>query len=111
MLILARIMSGIERTARIMEKERKIQPELAETLGQLADSLKESLREPGESASEPSLADTVRIRKPPRVYTTVMGQNIWMGEVESVELELEPSEGTNPYDSGVVDNPWDGVTK
>lgn len=95
-----------------MDKERKIQPELADTLGQLAQSLKESLGEPGESANDPaSVADTVRIRKPPRVFTTVLGQNIWMGDVDPCELELEAGGGSDPYDNATVNDPWKRGTK
>ena len=53
--------------------------------------------------------DTVRIRKPPRVFTTVLGQNIWMGDVEPCELELENPASTDPYDSAASDDPWAGV--
>ena len=77
-----------------MDKERKIQPELVETLGQLAESLRDSLHEPAEDAKATALGDTVRIRKPPRVFTTVLGQNIWMGDVDPCELELEDGNGT-----------------
>jgi len=44
--------------------------------------------------------DTVRIlRPPPRVYTDPCGQNVWMGEVEAVDLELVSPEDTDPYNS------------
>ena len=52
------------------------------------------------------IGDTVRIRRPPRVFTTVLGQNIWMGDVEPYELELEHKVSTDPYDSTAVDDPW-----
>lgn len=49
-----------------------------------------------------NIGDTIRIRRPPRVYTNEKGDTIWMSEVEPVELEIEldrvPS--TDPYDSG-----------
>lgn len=89
-----------------MDKERKIQPELVETLGQLADSLRESLDEPADEKSADGAGDTVRIRKPPRVYTSVLGQNIWMGDVDPCELELEDTICTNPYDSAPAKDPW-----
>lgn len=44
--------------------------------------------------------DTVRIlRPPPRVFTDQCGQNIWMGEVEHLELELEQPVNTDPYNT------------
>lgn len=94
-----------------MNKERKIQPELVETLGQLAESLRESLDEPAEDATAAVAADTVRIRKPPRVFTTVLGQNIWMGDVDHCELELEDANGSNPYDNAASNDPWERTQK
>ena len=48
-----------------------------------------------------SIGDTVRIRRPPRVFTNEHGQTIWMSAVEPVELEIELDTdiGTDPYDS------------
>ncbi|MDH3692156.1 MAG: hypothetical protein OEU36_22190 [Gammaproteobacteria bacterium] len=47
--------------------------------------------------------DTVRIlRPPPRVFTDLCGHNVWMGEVESLELGLEQPENTDPYNSAEV---------
>lgn len=44
--------------------------------------------------------DTVRLlRPPPRVFTDPSGHTIWMGEVEVLELELEPAANTDPYNS------------
>ncbi len=44
--------------------------------------------------------DTVRLlRPPPRVFTDPSGHSVWMGEVEVLELELEQSAGTDPYNS------------
>ena len=44
--------------------------------------------------------DTVRLlRPPPRVFTDPCGHNVWMGEVEVLELELEPASNTDPYNS------------
>ena len=52
--------------------------------------------------NENNIGDTIRIRRPPRVYTNEKGDTIWMSDVEPVELEIEldrvPS--TDPYDSG-----------
>ncbi len=47
------------------------------------------------------IGDTVRIRRPLRVYTDELGRTTWMRDVEPVELELElePAVSTNPYDS------------
>ena len=48
------------------------------------------------------IGDTVRIRRPPRVFTNDRGRTVWMSEVEPVELEIEldTAVSTNPYDSG-----------
>ena len=49
-----------------------------------------------------NIGDTVRIRRPPRVFTNNRGRTVWMSEVEPVELDLEldSTVSTNPYDSG-----------
>jgi hypothetical protein len=49
-----------------------------------------------------NIGDTIRIRKPPRVFTNEKGDTIWMSEVEPVELEIELDRvvSTDPYDSG-----------
>jgi hypothetical protein len=49
-----------------------------------------------------NIGDTIRIRKPPRVFTNEKGDTIWMSEVEPVELEMELDRvvSTDPYDSG-----------
>lgn len=59
-----------------------------------------SERTPGPSGQT---GDTVRIRRPSRVFTNDLGKNVWMGDVDpcEIELELEESGSTNPYDSGV----------
>ena len=43
--------------------------------------------------------DTVRLRRPPpRVYTDVLGQTVWMGDIEALDLELEPERiSDDPY--------------
>ena len=48
-----------------------------------------------------NIGDTIRIRRPPRVFTNETGRTVWMSEVEPVELELELDAftSTNPYDS------------
>ena len=44
--------------------------------------------------------DTVRLlRPPPRVFTDTIGHNVWMGDVEVLELELVPAANTDPYNS------------
>jgi hypothetical protein len=50
---------------------------------------------------ENSIGDTIRIRRPPRVFTDERGRTVWMSNVEPVELEIELdlSSSTNPYDS------------
>lgn len=52
--------------------------------------------------------DTVRLlRPPPRVFTDPVGGNIWMGDVEVVDLELVNTEISDPYNSVVdVTDPW-----
>ena len=52
--------------------------------------------------NEPNIesGDTVRIlRPPPRVYTNPLGRNIWMGEVEPLELALDNPPNTDPYNT------------
>ena len=52
-----------------------------------------------DSAEHP-IDDTVRLlRPPPRVLTDPIGHNVWMGEVEVIDLELVPSENNDPYNS------------
>ncbi|MDX1517310.1 MAG: hypothetical protein R3288_10745 [Woeseiaceae bacterium] len=47
--------------------------------------------------------DTVRLqRPPPRVITDACGRNIWMGEVEPLDLAIENSPNTDPYNSAEV---------
>lgn len=44
--------------------------------------------------------DTVRLlRPPPRVFTDPCGHNVWMGDVEVLDLELVPAANTDPYNS------------
>ena len=53
------------------------------------------------------IGDTVRVlRPPPRVFTTTVGQNVWMGEVEDIELELEESLESDPYNSAPAHDLW-----
>ena len=54
------------------------------------------------------IGDTIRIRRPPRVFTNDLGKNVWMGDVDPCELELELDNqaSTNPYDSNSADDPW-----
>ncbi|MGI9232392.1 MAG: hypothetical protein ACR2RD_02070 [Woeseiaceae bacterium] len=49
-----------------------------------------------------NIGDTIRIRRPPRVFTNEHGHTIWMSDVEPVELEIELDSvvSTDPYDSG-----------
>ena len=54
--------------------------------------------------------DTVKIcRPPPRVYTDPLGQTVWMGEIEPLDLEMEESVATDPYDSARVGDPWSRI--
>ena len=53
------------------------------------------------------IGDTVRVlRPPPRVFTNTIGQNVWMGEVKDVELELEDPVESDPYNSGPAHDLW-----
>ncbi len=54
-----------------------------------------------EGLNSNKIGDTVRLRRPMRVYTDELGRTTWMRDVEPVELELElePAVSTNPYDS------------
>ena len=52
---------------------------------------------------EEKAGDTVRIlRPPPRVFTDALGHNVWMGEVEPLELELEQMSISDPYNSAEI---------
>ena len=55
-----------------------------------------------EKTNRNNIGDTIRIRRPPRVFTNEKGDTIWMSEVEPVELEIELDQfvSTDPYDSG-----------
>ena len=55
---------------------------------------------------ESKSGDTVRIlRPPPRVFTDIIGNNVWMGDVEPLELELEDPVATDPYNNIDVAKP------
>jgi len=45
------------------------------------------------------IGDTVRIRRPPKVFTDYLGRTVWMSGVDSFELELnmEFIASTDPY--------------
>ena len=49
------------------------------------------------------IGDTVRIRRPPKVFTDELGRTVWVSGVDSFELELEQEATTDPYNS--VDGP------
>lgn len=61
-----------------------------------------------DSKSENTLGDTVRLmRPPPKVFTDPLGRNVWMGEVEGLELEPVTEVNTDPYNSADNDaDPW-----
>ena len=48
-----------------------------------------------------NIEDTVRLRRPPpRVFTQIQGQTVWMGEVQALELELEAEPTSDdPYNT------------
>ena len=54
-----------------------------------------------EHSESQHIGDTIRIRRPPRVFTDPLGRNVWMGGVDPLEsdLELEASVGTDPYNN------------
>jgi hypothetical protein len=58
--------------------------------------------------SEERPGDTVRLlRPPPKVFTDPLGRNVWMGEVEALELEPVQEVNTDPYNSvNTVADPW-----
>ncbi|MCH9695926.1 MAG: hypothetical protein K0U72_15540 [Gammaproteobacteria bacterium] len=50
-------------------------------------------------ATTDHIGDTIRIRRPPKVFTDTLGRTVWMSGVEPVELEVEPDiPNTNPYE-------------
>ncbi len=51
-------------------------------------------------SKEQHIGDTVRIRRPPKVFTDAVGGTVWMSDVEPGEFELcdEPVINTDPYD-------------
>lgn len=47
--------------------------------------------------------DTVRLqRPPPRVITDACGRNIWMGEIEPLDLVVEEASNADPYNSADI---------
>ncbi len=58
-------------------------------------------------STENNIGDTVRVlRPPPKVFTDDLGKNVWMGDVEPVELELVDAAAADPYNSPATDDPW-----
>jgi hypothetical protein len=53
-----------------------------------------------EHSNKTDIGDTIRIRRPPKVFTDDLGRTTWMSGVEPLELELEIDAiiSTNPYD-------------
>ena len=44
--------------------------------------------------------DTVRLlRPPPRVFTDDCGNNVWMGDIDVVDLELVEAANSDPYNT------------
>ena len=48
------------------------------------------------------IGDTIRIRRPSKVYTDELGNSIWMSEVDPCTLELEQQLSTDPYNNSPV---------
>ena len=54
--------------------------------------------------------DTVRLRRPPpRVFTDPLGHNVWMGEVDMLDLELAEVANSDPYNTADADNSWSKI--
>lgn len=53
-----------------------------------------------EHSNQHHIGDTIRIRRPPKVFTDILGRTTWMSDVEPLELELEirAVTSTDPYD-------------
>ncbi len=53
-----------------------------------------------EHSNHQHIGDTIRIRRPPKVFTDILGRTTWMSDVEPLELELELHAiiSTDPYD-------------
>ena len=53
-----------------------------------------------EPFKEQHIGDTVRIRRPSKVFTDAVGGTVWMSDVKPCELELcdEPANDTDPYE-------------
>ncbi|MEL7187622.1 MAG: hypothetical protein AAFN50_14500 [Pseudomonadota bacterium] len=51
--------------------------------------------------------DTVKLlRPPPRVFTETKGQTVWMGEIQALDLEIEPDpQKTDPYNNSPALHP------
>ncbi len=59
---------------------------------------------------EDKSGDTIRLlRPPPRVFTDQCGRNVWMGEVEAIELESVQPVHTDPYNRASLGDPWSGI--
>jgi hypothetical protein len=54
-----------------------------------------------EHRKEQHIGDTVRIRRPPKVFTDPIGRTVWMSDVKPGEFELNDETAANddPYDS------------
>ena len=54
-----------------------------------------------ETLKKSRIGDTVRIRRPPKVFTDILGRTVWMSGVEPCELELdgEHASSSDPYNS------------
>ena len=62
------------------------------------------------SKSKDTSGDTVRLlRPPPRVFTDQCGRNVWMGEVEVLDLELAQAADNDPYNSAEISDPWSKI--
>ena len=64
------------------------------------------------SNDKDNTSDTVRLRRPPaRVFTDDCGNNVWMGDVEVVDLELVQVDDSNddPYNNAEIVDTKSGV--
>ena len=58
-----------------------------------------------DSSNKDTSDDTVRLRRPPaRVFTDECGNNVWMGDVEVVDLELVQIDDSSddPYNNAKI---------
>ena len=66
------------------------------------------------SDDEYNTDDTVRLRRPPsRIFTDDCGNNVWMGEIEVVDLELVQIDDSSddPYNNAKLVDTKSGIDR